>query len=795
MFRSDTSCPTSSNGHYLLAGIAPGFLDIGTRGQDAAGIEVVVNDLSIKSLSSAAFVRQNGSLTFNNVAFKDIRDVYNCNTSNFTIERGGKLELNHVSIGGSKSWAGVPYTALILGGEPSGSATLIINNSFFVENYMGWFADWHGDVSINSSVFSVSGSLYLNDSNARIANSIFESLGKAVETEFLIVDGGTLDLIASTLSYDEVDCDTSASSSCTWSNTTGRLGNVAPVQVDNGGTFNLIGSAVQVKYTGLGSNPTPLMTASNGASFTADDYTFVQPILLSQSSDLKTITSQPNLITDAPALPATADFLEYLTFSGPSSVTPLLGTTSTPGLLIDNIPDAGPSGVNELLDSDGFVITKDVYLNPRVDANNKRSTGAVQVSYTPHLDATAGHQSINLKWSKPALPSITGYEACYGTGSHPDSNSATCTGSSQLFNGVDTLTGTLSNLNNGADYRVFVRAVGTSNGPWSNLATATPVDDILAPPLNGVGADGQVELSWSMPDDHGLGIAGYILLYKETEASAWFSWPDLLPNDQLYLTIAGLTNGTMYEFGLRVLGKDGSISNLSQTTVTPNPNLAKAEINTKKGGSSLTFTLLVLGVFVIRKASEQKSKLKLYAALGLLAFSSFTHAQDTSTDIYRGFTLNLEAGASYLSPDLGSTPWEQNKKARPAFGIGLGYEVDDNWSVNLGYNWLNEATLDSNDSNYPKTKINYHLYSANVNYRFNQLWGDEFAPFAIVGLSYLDPHVSGASSMIKEEQSTHINYGLGINLNTNEFGRVDFSWNNISGDAQLYKLTFAININ
>ncbi len=570
LFRADTSCPSSSTSIYIPAGFAPGFLNVGTRGQDSAGVDVVVNNLNIKGISSAAFVRENASLTFNNVAFKDIRDVAHCSTSNFTVEPGASLTLNGTSIGGSKRWDGAPYTALILGGttaEPAG--TLTINNGFFANNYMGLFADWHGDVVVNTAVFSNTGSMFIREGNSQITNAIFTNFGEAIESEFFVVDGGSLDLRASTLSFDEVNCDTSASSSCTYAETQGRLGNVAPVQVDNGGQFNLIESAIQVKYSGIGSHPTPLMTAVNGASFTADEYTFIQPILLSPAVDLRALTGQPNLITDAPALPASDDFLTYLSFSGPSSVTPMLGTMALPGLLVDNIPDAGVGGANELLDSYGNPITRDVYFNSRVDINDRRSTGAVQVSYAPHLEATAGHQLIRLQWSKPALPGLTGYEVCYGIGTQPDATDPTCAGTTMSFSGPDTLDGTLTGLTNGATYWLLVRATGGANGPWSNFATAIPLDDIDAPQVSAMGDNMAVNLSWAAPDDHGLGISGYIVLYRELGATDWIYWPQLLGASELTLSITGLTNGTAYEFAVQAVGNDGSFSALGLAQATP----------------------------------------------------------------------------------------------------------------------------------------------------------------------------------------------------------------------------------
>ena len=120
------------------------------------------------------------------------------------------------------------------------------------------------------------------------------------------------------------------------------------------------------------------MLSLTGGTFTADANTYVQATPLQTTPDLQTLTGQAALITDGTALP--------LSFSYPDTVTPLLGSTLDPGVLIDVVSDAQSGGANQLLSPiDGTFITLDALGNPRVDANDRRNVGAVQLTLAPHL--------------------------------------------------------------------------------------------------------------------------------------------------------------------------------------------------------------------------------------------------------------------------------------------------------------------------------------------------------------------------------------------------------------------------
>ena len=224
----------------------------------------------------------------------------------------------------------------------------------------------------------------------------------------------------------------------------------------------------------------------------------------------------------------------------------------------------------------------------------------------------------------------------------------------------------------------------------------------------------------------------------------------------------------------------------------PGWSLGKAKVGTEKGGVTWGFISVFLTLMLLR-FKKITVLMRLFLSFVLL-LSMNTQAAETNTDKYKGFTVDLGMGVSLLSPDLGATEWEQDKKYQPNFGFGIGYQFDQNWSVDVSYHWLNHANLQSNDANYADTEIHYHLLSANTKYRFNQLWGNEYAPFVILGVGYLNATVNGDSSLVEIEHDAQFNYGLGVNLSDSDLGRIDISWKKITGDVQVFELKIVLDI-
>ena len=123
-------------------------------------------------------------------------------------------------------------------------------------------------------------------------------------------------------------------------------------------------------------------------------------------------------------------------------------------------------------------ITEDALGNPRVDGNNNRNSGAVQLSESPHLSvAGVGDGTVDLIWTKPTdlTGTITGYNLYYGEvgGAFIDPPI--------MITDPDTLTYQVTGLTNGTEYQFLVVSVvdGEQSQFASNLVTATP----LSPPI------------------------------------------------------------------------------------------------------------------------------------------------------------------------------------------------------------------------------------------------------------------------------------------------------------------------
>lgn len=109
-------------------------------------------------------------------------------------------------------------------------------------------------------------------------------------------------------------------------------------------------------------------------SFTADQYSYVQPVTNQNAASLKLLFKQPNLLTEGVAYALDPNGLPLPTFYD----LPVGAYPDNPGPLIGVIPDA--DSLNQLINPiDGSVISTDVFGNPRT-ADGTRDVGAVQVS-------------------------------------------------------------------------------------------------------------------------------------------------------------------------------------------------------------------------------------------------------------------------------------------------------------------------------------------------------------------------------------------------------------------------------
>ncbi len=463
-------CPSDNNVQGTIAAEAPGFLRIDS------GVRVEVNDLTMLDLSAVISLRDGAIAELNNVTARRINDWFrDCERSAIEVVNGDAvLSINDSyfeQIQNTASNLGAPDMTVFRGSNViSGSGDLNVSATRF-ENALSAI-QWNGNANIETSQFVFSGWVNVfGVGTTNITNSAFQSRTGPLEGDSIRASSNaTVNVTASSMSIAFPE------NQPTW-----RSGFGAIVAV-SGATINIKESAVGV---GIPSVPGALLRSASGGSITADVNTWVQPVTSQSASDLRTITSQPALMTDPPGLPNILSGLDLF----PRAITPLLGTSTTPGVLIDAIPDA--NGANVLLSPiDNSVITTDVLGNPRVDGNGTRTIGAVQLTLAPYLVVSeAASEVVELFWTRPRDPStgaVTGYQVCYGTGSVPDGMML----GTQCENGdgnpgmlkvissdPNTTQGTVTNLSNGEIYWFLVRGINPGPGPWSNVVTATPQND------------------------------------------------------------------------------------------------------------------------------------------------------------------------------------------------------------------------------------------------------------------------------------------------------------------------------
>jgi hypothetical protein len=373
--------------------------------------------------------------------------------------------------------AGIAYNTAISGDN---AGDLAIESSEFTlvldSGVVAWQAPAGSDVNIVSSRFDSTGGIaFEGGATGNIVKNIWSTPDSGSRSEDRIVNSSTgeMNIIASTLLFATADCD----SDCTDAQGEQQRGLVH--RTPDGGTINLIGTAIGVTFPDVPdptngykevldpdtSDPTP-----PAFGFSADANTWIQPTGINtpatggqDAATLQAVTDQPLLLTDPPGLRTFPDVV-----LGPVARAEPLDQ------LLDRIENSACGQDNELINPiDDSCITEDALGDPRVDGNNSRNIGAVQLNEAPHLSVLAvGNGTVDLGWTKPQdlTGNFTGYVLFYRpTGA----GSVTQVG----IQGPDTLTYQVTGLTNGTEYEFLIDSFvdGAIGGFASNVVTATPI--------------------------------------------------------------------------------------------------------------------------------------------------------------------------------------------------------------------------------------------------------------------------------------------------------------------------------
>ncbi|MGA9148625.1 MAG: fibronectin type III domain-containing protein, partial [Candidatus Nanopelagicales bacterium] len=185
-----------------------------------------------------------------------------------------------------------------------------------------------------------------------------------------------------------------------------------------------------------------------------------------------------------------------------------------------------------------------------VSATNEAGTSTPSAASTPvtprtvpdapsSVVAVAGNGSATVSWRAPVSDggaTVSGYMVTASGGGR------TCSTSSAL-------TCEVTGLTNGTAY-TFTATATNSVGRSASSEASAPVTPAMVPGsvsiVEGTAGDGQVDLAWTSPAEHGSEIADYVVEYS-TDGLAWTAFDDGI-SIMRGGPVTGLTNGTGYLF-------------------------------------------------------------------------------------------------------------------------------------------------------------------------------------------------------------------------------------------------------
>lgn len=653
-----TTCP-GNDPTTLNVRITFGFIQIGTYEADNSAIAVSIESLTFHNMPTLAKVEKNASLTMTDSTGSEIMDFNgSCNRSAIQGADGANVTLVRTQIFNST----MPHATKDEYGVAAvvaGDGNLVLDRVFFANNDFERAVSWFGGTTkIVSSRFVNSGGLVLNADTTSVVNSALFLTGtfgqvmggSQAPTNRIMAFRGQTQIEASTFYW--------ADSTCSACSTDGM-----------GFWITNPAATVSFRSSAIGTpsplpNSGPLLLGYNGTgvlnnNFDSDGLTWVQPTVNQDAADLAAVL--PNVLTDPPGLTSSvlSPVLPYTTV-----LTPLLGTTPAPGVLLDAVPDAQCTAANQLVNPiDSSCLTTDVFGNPRVDAgNNKRDIGAVQTSQSPFLAVTSVTADVGLGWNRPPDPlsgAITGYRV---------TSVPVAGGSAQSIDvdGADSTSTTITGLTVGVPYRLTIAPLNiTGSGTPSNEVQATPLGAVGSPSVTATAGDASSQVFWTEPTLGGRpGPASYFVVYRPTGTTTWSAGPG--PLSARITTIPGLLNGTTYDVGVVATSADGTAGLLATTTVTPVGPPAAPVLTATAGGPGtgqigLSWTRPADGGSPITdylaqcRPSSGSASWSAYPTTGLATTLTITGLQS-------GMSVECQVAAANLH---GAGPWSSGASATP----------------------------------------------------------------------------------------------------------------------------------
>jgi hypothetical protein len=383
--------------------VTPGFnfAQIGTSGADNSSISVSFTDLGADGLASFAQLHEGALVSVTGGAFDNMVNYTDINAAGrpvFQAFTGSTLDLSDISITRSYPFANAvdasPDYALFFGTIQGEDSQLNLENSSIDSSFGAGAVSWNGGTAnIVSSVISDSGGLSIADGATdgvlNFVNSILYMTGgdDLSQTQRIqAADGGEANVLASSILYDPSN---TSSTGCN-SGIIAYGCNGMPLTATLDGVLNFESSVALPLSAGFFFPGRESYSEFSSGDLVADDYSYIEATQAQDANAVKSLFDNPNILTEGYTYDLIVDALvpEIAFFNPlPEGAVPALD-----GVLVGVIPNAGPGGVNQLINPiDGRPITTDVYGNPRTNAFGFRDIGAVQVPAPPSfLAALAG---------------------------------------------------------------------------------------------------------------------------------------------------------------------------------------------------------------------------------------------------------------------------------------------------------------------------------------------------------------------------------------------------------------------
>ena len=356
------------------------FAKIGSSGADNSGLHVTIQDLNTDGLNRFARVERNAALDYVNGGItKSVNFTGNAAvTPGFDVATGGTLTADRLTVTSASALNGGGVTGFFGGLD----ATLNISRANVSDSSTGGAVVLAGGTAnVVSSIFYGSGgvtavagvavptaTVNVVNTAAYLAGPLNGGDDKSFVTNKISAGAGAvINLQASTVVADLVSLTTGTADA------TGT-----PLNAD-GGSINLVSSAVMATVNEDSLPGQIAYSTSNGGTLSADAFSWVRPTPAQSGAALKALFGQPGLLTGSTGLGVTVlspSPLVEMALPYPEGTYPVSG-----GVLIGVVPDA--NGVNKLINPiDGTTILTDAFGDPRT-TGGFRNTGAVELRSVP----------------------------------------------------------------------------------------------------------------------------------------------------------------------------------------------------------------------------------------------------------------------------------------------------------------------------------------------------------------------------------------------------------------------------